>query len=106
MPSVDPALHLGLPHDVLAAEEFGMPSVDPRLHHHGPVSLPSDPTGIAEPHDVLAAEEFALPAGPPGATLPVVGAVRGRGPLFAALGALVLIVLRGRRRRRRRNRHP
>ena len=54
--SKDPA------HDVLAAEEFGMPARDPALHH-GPVALPADPTGIAEPHDVLAAEEFALPAG-------------------------------------------
>ncbi len=34
---------------------------DPGLHH-GPVTLPSDPTGIEEPHDVLAAEEFAMPA--------------------------------------------
>lgn len=81
-----------------------MPSVDPRLHHHGPVTLPGDPTGITEPHDVLAAEEFALPAGPPGATLPVRGEVRGRGPVLVAVGALALIVLRGRRRRRR-NRH-
>ena len=48
-------------HDVLAAEEFGMPAPDPALHH-GPVTLPGDPTGIAEPHDVLAAEEFAMPA--------------------------------------------
>jgi hypothetical protein len=53
-------------HDVLAAEEFAMPAPDPRLHH-GPVTLPEDPTGIAEPHDVLAAEEFAMPAPPGGA---------------------------------------
>ena len=32
-----------------------------RSLHHGPVTLPGDPTGIAEPHDVLAAEEFAMP---------------------------------------------
>ncbi len=62
MPAPDPALHPDPAHDVLAAEEFGMPARDPALHH-GPVTLPSDPTGIAEPHDVLAAEEFALPAG-------------------------------------------
>jgi hypothetical protein len=43
------------PHDVLAAEEFGIGTRDDRL--------PPDPTGIAEPHDVLAAEEFAMPAG-------------------------------------------
>ena len=59
MPAPDPALEPA--HDVLAAEEFGMPARDPALHH-GPVALPGDPTGIAEPHDVLAAEEFAMPA--------------------------------------------
>jgi hypothetical protein len=48
-------------HDVLAAEEFPMPAPDPVLHH-GPVTLPDDPTGIAQPHDVLAAEEFPMPA--------------------------------------------
>jgi hypothetical protein len=48
-------------HDILAAEEFGVPAPDPTLHR-GPVTLPGDPTGIVEPHDVLAAEEFALPA--------------------------------------------
>jgi hypothetical protein len=62
MPAPDPALHREPARDVLAAEEFGMPARDPALHH-GPVALPADPTGIAEPHDVLAAEEFALPAG-------------------------------------------
>jgi hypothetical protein len=50
------------PHDVLAAEEFAMPAADPELHHHEPVVLPDDPTGIAEPHDILAAEEFPIPA--------------------------------------------
>jgi hypothetical protein len=48
-------------HDVLAAEEFGVPAPDPSLRHQ-PVTLPADPTGIAEPHDVLAAEEFAIPS--------------------------------------------
>src|ERR1700727_1827130 len=67
MPAPDPALHPDDPHDVLAAEEFGVPAPDPVLHHHGPVTLPGDPTGIAEPHDVLAAEEFAMPAPRPGA---------------------------------------
>ena len=42
------------PHDVLAAEEFAMPTRDERF--------PTDPSGIQEPHDVLAAEEFAMPA--------------------------------------------
>jgi hypothetical protein len=62
MPAPDPGLHADPAHDVLAAEEFGMPARDPALHY-GPVTLPTDPTGIAEPHDVLAAEEFAVPAG-------------------------------------------
>ena len=43
------------PHDVLAADEFGIGTRDERL--------PPDPSGIQEPHDVLAAEEFAMPAG-------------------------------------------
>ena len=42
------------PHDVLAAEEFGIGTRDERY--------PADPTGIQKPHDVLAAEEFAMPA--------------------------------------------
>ena len=52
-------------HEVLAAEEFGVPAPDPSLHH-GPITLPEDPSGIAGPHDVLAAEEFAMPAPLPG----------------------------------------
>ncbi len=47
--------------DVLAAEAFALPSADPTLRHQ-PITLPEDPTGIAEAHDVLAAEEFAMPA--------------------------------------------
>ncbi len=50
------------PHDILAAEEFALPAPDPDLHHHDPVVLPDDPTGMPEPHDVLAAEEFPIPA--------------------------------------------
>jgi hypothetical protein len=42
------------PHDVLAADEFGIGTRDERY--------PADPTGIEDPHDVLAAEEFAMPA--------------------------------------------
>jgi hypothetical protein len=44
-------------HDVLAAEEFGMPAPDP------PHAVPADPSGIPEPHDVLAADEYPLGAG-------------------------------------------
>jgi hypothetical protein len=43
------------PHDVLAAEEFGIGTRDERM--------PPDPSGIQEPHDVLAADEFPMPAG-------------------------------------------
>lgn len=42
------------PHDILAAEEFAMPT-----RSRG--DIPADP--IHEPHDVLAAEEFAMPTG-------------------------------------------
>jgi hypothetical protein len=64
------------------------------------VTLPSDPTGIAEPHDVLAAEEFAMPAprgsGPPGAPTAL---RRGRSALVAAaLGLIATFLLRKRRR--------
>ncbi len=49
-------------HDILAAEEFGMPAADPDLQH-GPVVVPEDPSTPGEPpHDVLAAEQFAMPA--------------------------------------------
>jgi hypothetical protein len=62
VPAPDPGLHVDRPHDVLAAEEFELGTADPVLHH-GPVTPPPDPSGIVEPHDVLAAEEFAVPAG-------------------------------------------
>ncbi|MGO9960426.1 MAG: hypothetical protein ACLP50_31370 [Solirubrobacteraceae bacterium] len=89
-------------HDILAAEEFGVPAPDPALHHHRPVILPADPTGIAEPHDVLAAEEFAMPA--PTARAPVSQPPRPRlGPAalaLAAAGGLGLLVTRRLRKRR------
>jgi hypothetical protein len=97
MPAPDPALHREPAHDVLAAEEFGMPARDPALHY-GPVTLPADPTGIAEPHDVLAAEEFALPAGrrheTPGAQAP---RHRRTAPAAVALVLLATFLLRRRR---------
>jgi len=101
MPAPDPALHRDRPHDVLAAEEFGMPASDPVLHHHDPVTLPSDPTGIIEPHDVLAAEEFAMPAGRPAVSgLPTAGRSDGATARVLILtGALGLLALRRRRRR-------
>jgi MYXO-CTERM domain-containing protein len=77
------------PHDILAAEEFGIPSRESRI--------PSDPTGLREAHDVLAAEEFAMPAG----AYP--DAADGGGPgvrafLPLALAALILLVVFRRRR--------
>ena len=77
------------PHDILAAEEFGIGTRDERV--------PPDPTGIHEPHDVLAAEEFPMPSpadhaehhgrsGPRRAWIPAV-----------ALGLLALAALRKRR---------
>ena len=78
------------PHDVLAAEEFGIGTRDQRF--------PADPSGIEGPHDVLAAEEFAMPspddrAKPaggvrPGALLPL---------LLLAFAAGVLVARRARR---------
>ena len=84
-------------HDVLAAEEFGVPAPDPVLHH-GPVSPPPDPSGIAGPHDVLAAEEFALPAGTAPARSPASrhGHAGERRLVSIALGALLLVLI-GRR---------
>jgi MYXO-CTERM domain-containing protein len=77
------------PHDVLAAEEFGIGTRDERV--------PPDPTGIHGPHDVLAAEEFAIPS--PGDHAQ--GAAGGSGvpswvPL-AVLGIGALVLLRRRR---------
>jgi hypothetical protein len=88
-------------HDVLAAEEFGVPGSDPSLHH-GPITLPDDPSGISEPHDVLAAEEFAMPAPRYGGGVPD-GATRRRGLdrrrlVVVALVVLVALLLRKRSR--------
>ena len=89
-PDVPPdPLGVDEPHDVLAAEEFGIGTSENRF--------PGDPTGIREPHDVLAAEEFAMPAG----AEPHDDGGDGLGlraflPLALAAGVL-LIVLRRRR---------
>jgi hypothetical protein len=76
------------PHDVLAAEEFALPTEQPS-------HFPRDPTGIREAHDVLAAEEFAMPSpGEPGAYDAT--ASRSKLPLALAVGAALAaaIVLR------------
>jgi hypothetical protein len=79
------------PHDILAAEEFGIGTRDDRY--------PADPSGIHEPHDVLAAEEFAMPAPDAGAGSPGVVAraadPRALLPLLL-LAALLFVVLRRR----------
>ena len=76
------------PHDILAAEEFGIPTRDS--------GIPGDPTGLREPHDVLAAEEFAMPAGsePQSAG----GGPGARAYLPLALTALILLLVLRRRR--------
>ena len=77
------------PHDVLAAEEFGIPTRENRV--------PGDPTGLREPHDVLAAEEFPMPAG----AEPHDGGDRrpaARAFLPLALAGLVLLLVLRRRR--------
>jgi hypothetical protein len=75
------------PHDVLAAEEFAMPT-------RSAGDIPSDP--IHEPHDVLAAEEFAMPAGGgPGAGP---GGLQPRTLIPSALLALALLLILRRRR--------
>ena len=76
------------PHDVLAAEEFGIGTREERF--------PADPTGIQEAHDVLAAEEFAMPAG---AEPHAQGGPGLRAWLPLAAAALVLLVALLRRRR-------
>jgi hypothetical protein len=52
VPAPDPALHRDDVRDVLAAEEFVVPAPDPALHRD-------------EAHDVLAADEFVVPAPDP-----------------------------------------
>ena len=78
------------PHDVLAADEFGIGTADHRL--------PPDPHRFEPPHDILAAEEFAMPAaaerhGPVAATAPGGRSVT---PLLvlAAVAALLLLLRR------------
>jgi hypothetical protein len=88
----------GEAHDVLAAEAFGFPAADPELHHHGPVVLPEDPTGIEEPHDVLAAEEFPMPAARPPELMARMGRDRPWARVtFGLLGLALLLWLLRRR---------
>jgi len=77
------------PHDVLAAEEFGIGTRHERV--------PADPSGIRVPHDVLAADEFPMPASEDSHE-------RGSGfdprtlvPLVLLVATLALILLRRKR---------
>lgn len=71
------------PHDILAAEEFGIGTRDERY--------PADPRGIQEPHDVLAADEFPFPAPVEAAEKPSLG--RRAAQPQAWLPALLLLVV-------------
>jgi hypothetical protein len=97
VPAPDPALHRDEARDVLAAEEFVVPAPDPAIGH-GPVTLPDDPSGISGPHDVLAAEEFAMPAGGRGAAN--VSGSGGRGRTLVGAGVAVVFALLLRKRHR------
>jgi MYXO-CTERM domain-containing protein len=77
------------PHDILAAEEFGIGTRDDRV--------PPDPTGIHEAHDVLAAEEFAMPSPADHAEHHSGGPGLGAWVPLAALGLAALVLLRRRR---------
>ena len=88
-------------HDVLAAEAFAMPSADPSLRHR-PITLPDDPTGIAEPHDILAAEEFAMPAPRQPSGSGGAAGIAAKAAKPAGVGALAAVVLLARRALRRR----
>jgi hypothetical protein len=81
-------------HDVLAADEFAMPS-----HGDYGLHLPRDPHGIEEPHDVLAADEFGFPAGPDRVIQALKsGDGRNRVAVLAAAAVAVLLVAALRRR--------
>jgi hypothetical protein len=100
VPTRDPALEPA--HDVLAADEFAVPTRDPSLHHP-PVVLPEDPSGNAEPHDILAAEAFAMPATRPAADAVSLARRHSRSLwrlVLAAAAGMLLARLLGRRGRR------
>jgi hypothetical protein len=80
------------PHDVLAADEFGIGTADERL--------PPDPHRFEPPHDILAAEEFAMPAGGLRGEVAPAGAAQARSltpyVVIGAAAALVVLLLRRR----------
>jgi hypothetical protein len=78
------------PHDVLAAEEFAMPT-------RSAGDIPPDPTGIEEAHDVLAAEEFAMPTGGVEEDAPKAFDPRSLLPATVLIVLLLLLIRRARR---------
>ena len=78
------------PHDILAAEEFVMPTRDERF--------PPDPSGIHDAHDVLAAEEFAIPVPETARSAAAKAAGDPRALIPLGVAGLVLLVLLRRRR--------
>jgi hypothetical protein len=89
-PPVDPT-GIEAPHDVLAADEFGIGTSDLRL--------PPDPHRFEPPHDILAAEEFAMPAAGQRreVDIPLVSPRRNLTPLLLIAAAAALLLLRRRR---------
>ncbi len=77
------------PHDILAAEEFGIGTRDERH--------PPDPTGIHEAHDILAAEEFAMPSPADHAEHGSGGPSPARWIPLAALALVAAVLLRRRK---------
>lgn len=77
------------PHDILAAEEFGIGTRDERH--------PPDPTGNHEAHDILAAEEFAMPSPADHAEHGSGGSSASRWIPWVALGLVAAVLLRRRR---------
>src|SRR4051812_45882881 len=79
------------PHDILAAEEFGTATGD------GP--RPRDPPRFDPPHDIRAAEEFAMPAAGQRreVDIPPASERRNLTPLLLIAAAAALLLLRRRR---------
>ena len=88
-PPADPS-GIESPHDVLAADEFGIGT--------GATRFPPDPHRFEPPHDILAAEEFAMPAAGQRREVDIRPSGRGRlGPLLLIAAAAALLLLLRRR---------
>jgi hypothetical protein len=89
-PPVDPS-GIEPPHDVLAADEFGIGTAAGRF--------PPDPHRFEPPHDILAAEEFAMPAAGQRreVEIPSPSGRSGLAPLLVIAAAAALLLLLRRR---------